>query len=414
MKTKSIHSLLSLAAAGSFGLAAPAFAQEALVEIAVETSPDLAPPSTPAKSEAKSKITITIEEGDRATTRTFEVPSGVIKLAKPLLEVGLVPSSGAADVAKSTFLGVTLDEAGAFFGGADNVSGVKISEVLPDSPAAGAGLQKGDVLKKFDDQVLVNPPQLTALVRARKEGDTVTLTFEREGKEQTAEVALTAKEEGRRGWGLSQFHYQAPKDDAEALKALAKSIAGIGLGEGLFTDPRFQETLKSLSLAKSIIGSGDGFGKEITDFLGGKIIRIGDNGEVVVESVKEHAADDKDKAAPLATRRFKRPDLADFQPQIDQIERDKQRELRRKADELGWDAGATQPKVVEDLRKQVAEWRENWAKAQQTLAKEQSEAMKKLHVELQKANEAARRAQEDARKALEKIQQEAGGSSDAN
>ncbi len=54
--------------------------------------------------------------------------------------------------------------------------------VVPDSPAA-ATLKKNDVLTKLDDQLLIEQRQLSVLIRNHKDGDEVTLTYIRGGKE---------------------------------------------------------------------------------------------------------------------------------------------------------------------------------------------------------------------------------------
>lgn len=72
-------------------------------------------------------------------------------------------------------------------------TGLVINHVLPGSPAAGA-LKQHDILQKFDDQVLVESRQLAVLVRGKKEGDEVALTFVRGGKPQTAKVKLGKQE----------------------------------------------------------------------------------------------------------------------------------------------------------------------------------------------------------------------------
>jgi hypothetical protein len=68
-------------------------------------------------------------------------------------------------------------------------TGLVIRTVIPDSPAAGV-LEAYDILTKFEDQLLIESRQLAVLVRARKAGDEVTMTFIRSGKEQTAKVKL--------------------------------------------------------------------------------------------------------------------------------------------------------------------------------------------------------------------------------
>lgn len=69
-------------------------------------------------------------------------------------------------------------------------TGLIVRTVVPESPAAKAGLQKNDVLVKFDDQLLTNPQQLRTLVGTKKDGDSVRLTFLRRGRETTADATL--------------------------------------------------------------------------------------------------------------------------------------------------------------------------------------------------------------------------------
>ncbi|MBE2215319.1 MAG: PDZ domain-containing protein [Opitutaceae bacterium] len=71
--------------------------------------------------------------------------------------------------------------------------GLIVRFVVPDSPAAAAGVQKHDVLTRLDDQVLIAPRQLSALVRARKEGDAIKLTYVRAGAEARATATLVKR-----------------------------------------------------------------------------------------------------------------------------------------------------------------------------------------------------------------------------
>lgn len=68
--------------------------------------------------------------------------------------------------------------------------GLVVSYVTPDSPAAKAGLQKNDVLVRFEDQSLVHPSQFRKLVQTRQEGDKAKVVFYRAGKEETLSVTL--------------------------------------------------------------------------------------------------------------------------------------------------------------------------------------------------------------------------------
>lgn len=85
--------------------------------------------------------------------------------------------------------------------------GLMVDEVMADSPAQASGLKAYDVLLKFDDQRLVNMEQLMALVRARRKGDTASLTIITGGKETQVQVTLAERvapgtePPGRRGPG---------------------------------------------------------------------------------------------------------------------------------------------------------------------------------------------------------------------
>ncbi|MDE0820124.1 MAG: PDZ domain-containing protein [Opitutales bacterium] len=69
-----------------------------------------------------------------------------------------------------------------------------VEQIEPESPADEAGLQTHDVLQKVDDQILINPEQLRELIRAKKAGDTIKLTFFRGGNERTVETKLVSRE----------------------------------------------------------------------------------------------------------------------------------------------------------------------------------------------------------------------------
>jgi hypothetical protein len=73
--------------------------------------------------------------------------------------------------------------------------GLVVDFVAPESPAGKAGLRQHDVLRKLDDQLLVNAPQLAVLVRMHKPGEEVTLTLLRGGEEEKVPVALGETEQ---------------------------------------------------------------------------------------------------------------------------------------------------------------------------------------------------------------------------
>jgi serine protease Do len=106
------------------------------------------------------------------------------------------PRRGSGETESVTFLGVetaplhrTLS---AQLGLARDI-GLIVTRLAPDSPAAEV-LNEDDILTKFDDQLVVNMPQLGALVRSKKEGDEVKLTVIRGGKEMTVSTKLISRD----------------------------------------------------------------------------------------------------------------------------------------------------------------------------------------------------------------------------
>lgn len=76
--------------------------------------------------------------------------------------------------------------------------GLVVDYVVPDGPAAAAGIQSNDILKMLNDQILLEPGQLRKLLQTFQEGQTVTLTILRKGQEQKVSVKLTKKEMPKR------------------------------------------------------------------------------------------------------------------------------------------------------------------------------------------------------------------------
>src|SRR6266536_1166076 len=96
-----------------------------------------------------------------------------------------------------TFLGVETSEVPSVVSeqlGFAKGFGLVVDYVVPDGPAAAAGVQQNDIIKMLNDQILINPNQLSKLVRSFSEGTTVTLTVLRKGQEQKITVKLTKKE----------------------------------------------------------------------------------------------------------------------------------------------------------------------------------------------------------------------------
>ena len=69
--------------------------------------------------------------------------------------------------------------------------GVVVAEIETDSPAASAGLERGDVIVRVDGHDVHSREEFDQRVDAHGEGERATLTLRRDGREQNHEVKLT-------------------------------------------------------------------------------------------------------------------------------------------------------------------------------------------------------------------------------
>ncbi len=71
--------------------------------------------------------------------------------------------------------------------------GVKILDVDEDSPAAKNGLQKDDVITEVNGQTITSVDGIRSKLKDTKEGDTLKLTYQRNGNSQTADIHFMKK-----------------------------------------------------------------------------------------------------------------------------------------------------------------------------------------------------------------------------
>jgi membrane-associated protease RseP (regulator of RpoE activity) len=72
----------------------------------------------------------------------------------------------------------------------DGGRGVRVTRVVPGSPAEDAGLETGDIITKVDDTEIGDAPELVRTIGSHDPGDTVTITYERDGESDTVEATL--------------------------------------------------------------------------------------------------------------------------------------------------------------------------------------------------------------------------------
>ncbi|MCI0685811.1 MAG: trypsin-like peptidase domain-containing protein [Sporichthyaceae bacterium] len=90
------------------------------------------------------------------------------------------------------FLGVSVGDRNA---AGEPVQGAAVTEIQPDSPAAAAGLEVGDVITQFGDRRIDGPDALVAAVRSESPGTAVTVNYLRDGQASTVEVTLGTRSE---------------------------------------------------------------------------------------------------------------------------------------------------------------------------------------------------------------------------
>ena len=103
-----------------------------------------------------------------------------------LLISGLFPGVAGAQESARPWMGVLL-------GPIEKQPGARVEQILPDTPAAKAGLKVGDLIGTLDGAVVVGSAELIAAIQERGVGQKVALGVMRDGKPCTISLALEAR-----------------------------------------------------------------------------------------------------------------------------------------------------------------------------------------------------------------------------
>lgn len=167
----------------------------------------------------------------------FAIPINMAKRLIPqLVEKGKVVDRGWLGVQIQT---MTEELAKSF--GLTEAKGALIGDVVPGSPADKAGIKRGDVVLKFNDQPIIRSQELPGLVAASPSGKTVKLEILRDGKTINLDVTLgkqQAEDVSEKGGDNSQMD-EAKKPDVLGLVVKTPSAEdahelGIKQGIGVF------------------------------------------------------------------------------------------------------------------------------------------------------------------------------------
>lgn len=92
--------------------------------------------------------------------------------------------------------------------------GARISEVVKNSPAEKAGLQKGDIIIKAGATRITDPASLSETIEALKPGDETEIVYLRDKKEKKVKVKL-----GEHKQNFSKnFHFEAPEFNEDMFR----------------------------------------------------------------------------------------------------------------------------------------------------------------------------------------------------
>lgn len=168
--------------------------------------------------------------------------------------------------------------------------GAKVSEVVKESPAEKAGLQKGDIIIKAGSTKITDPASLAEAVEAMKPGDETEIVYLRDKKERKVTVKLGERKDSF----AKSFHFEGPEFN-DAFKEFkfrapfewdAKPRLGI----------RIQDTeegagVKVLEVQESSAAEKSGIRKDdVITSIDGKEIKNADEAKEKIGELKDKAA----------------------------------------------------------------------------------------------------------------------------
>jgi serine protease Do len=257
-----------------------------------------------------------------ATDMALEQENQAVRELDALPEIAQDAMTLVMDDEGSSWLGVELHEVTSESAKELKLSaerGVVVGRIVPDSPAAKAGLKEKDVVTELNGQRVEGAAQFRRMVHEIPSGRSVQLTIWRDGRTQTLSVTLGKSEEGHRGFKMvapeqGNFMFRMPEIpaippmewngemlfggqprlgiDAEDLNGQLGTFFGAPDGEGILV----REVNSGSPAEKAGVKAGD----VITSFNGERIRTLGDLREKLSAKREE-----KDKTVKIGVLRNK-------------------------------------------------------------------------------------------------------------
>lgn len=187
---------------------------------------------------------------------SFAVPSNIAKkVIEDIMEYGTV---------QRALIGISYSTRGD-----DHFEGVKIGEITPDGGADAAGLQKDDIITKINEVKITEFSDLSGQLSAKRPGDSVAVTFLRDGVEMVKTVTLTKndfKELKILGLILKDVDGQEAlknniKGGAKIASVSNKDLVNLGVKKGFIIVKINKKEVRNADDAIQIISSK--YGKEV-------------------------------------------------------------------------------------------------------------------------------------------------------
>ena len=147
-------------------------------------------------------------------------------------------------------LGVTL--------GRGSMNGVEIAGVMPNSPAAEAGLRPGDVMLAIDDQTVRTSSDVINLIAAHQPDDRVRLQVDRKGLRGVLRATLAGQSDVARRAALGVTLSKSAHGGVRVLQVVSASPAdkaGLKIGDRILAID--DQAVTSYSDAIRVIGESD-------------------------------------------------------------------------------------------------------------------------------------------------------------
>lgn len=167
--------------------------------------------------------------------------------------------------------------------------GARITNVVDDSPAAKAGLMKGDIITKIDETSVTDPSSLSSIINNKKPDDEVKITYLRDKKEKKLTLKL-----GERKESFSRsFNLNAPQFNDDFVKEFKFNAPGIMFNNRPRLGIKIQDTeegngVKVIDLEDSSAAAKSGIKTDdIITNIDGKDIKSTDDAREKMAEVKD-------------------------------------------------------------------------------------------------------------------------------